>query len=1272
MKKIILNILFLVICIPFYGQREAVEPVLPESSPFHLGKDIEGSIQNSINKATGKVIFSVPISTINANTVATNISLTYNGDSALEEAKNTNEFNPTSTLGVGFSFAVPKIVVDHKDTAARDDDTFYLIDGNSTELICVAKTDEYLEFKPKKYAPWKIKYYLGNNDYWSIIKEDGVIYQYGAVPSDGVLRTNAKSYVSTWGNWIGNSNQNPTGNLVTEWYLYKIKDQWDNYIHFKYDKVIGKLNSQFPNATLNKHTEAVYIREIESSNNSKVTFTYGDKIPQEYFEPHTEQAEPDAYQEKYEKKYLQNIQTFNSNNELVFKYKFEYNLVNISDPTKPYIGKRYLTRIIQENKNGESLPPQEFEYNITGDFKGSLSKITYPTGGSVSYNYAKKTLFYNSANRFVGNQPNVSGYQLEASLNVGDYVLDLYRTVNSVSGNLYRYKIIRYHWTGENWSTNEFTFPHLLTWDYGDLHWRFDGFKMVVAPDYYGFMYHNRANKTANLYLFHLKNDGKTWTSSSLYNSSIESKNKSPYVEDPSFLNGENFVAIGTKRSGELRIYTWNGINWNYKYIEQNAGEYYYAARNNFILSLNEDGSKDLSNNIFYDDNYYIHYLDSEKKWHTKSWTQRALQSMRTVEEGSYFYPSNALSAYVADDNPEYFLRWDKNYNLTNVDNVLGGYSDQIPIYNVNGEMFAVDNTYKQGFRSPNSNLHKLARFNGIDWSRLGLNSNTRTRGYSKDLIFYQRNNTSSYSLYNPNDNNWYSGDVQYATSTTITDYSPRTTIFGKFIFIDKYLYKLNENPFSAPNLSPFTFLENMPFEVRLAVSNGYNKGYVSSAELYLAPGYSTTINTRLYYINKKTGRRSYINFDGKFGMEGLVDFGGYLQFLNGNSIYLRNIGTFNPTGPNSNVSKYLYHFIDDQIEQNVYDIVVDNIQIDNKLDPLRKIKFSFEDYSYLSDETAFYGKVTTEHKGFGNSNNGKIINFFNTGTSDLRLIGTPIKTEIRDSNNILKSEMIYDTDVFLKNYFNSSNVSVGRGYYVRTTQKTENLIQENGSLTSKEEYRYNNLGLLDTKTIVSSNGESSVTTTTLYANLLYPFLNDKNIMNQPGKLIQKRGDKIIGVSETKWKEENNRVYPYQMLAGISKTKVLTEITKVNNLGLAQEENNGKGIYSVNLFGYDNKYQVAKINNATYNQVIANLDVSYATLQTLNSASLKTELLKLYTRLPNASITLSLYDNNGNIISNIDTRKEQVNYFYDAYNRQVYTTDAQGNKLNQTEYNFKQ
>lgn len=1267
-----------------------VDAVLPASSPFQLTKNIEGTIQNSINKSSGKVLFSLPISSVTANTISYNVSLTYNGTSAFETAKKTNKFRPTGVLGVGFNFSFPKIIADYKNTAAKDDDTYYFVDGNNSKLICTNKTDTYLEFKSEKYAPWIIKYIKGHKnlieirpghwvenfieeDYWEITKEDGTIYQFGKENEGLSIGTGSKVLLSTWGNWIGDSNQNPKGRITTEWNIYRIKDQWNNNITFLYEKVSGKQNTaqQFGNI----HTEAIYLKEIKSSDNSKIVFNYENKIPQEYFEPHTEQSEPDAFQERYEKKFLQNIQTFNSNNELIFKYKLEYSLIDHTNPIQLYRGKRYLTKIIQENKNGESLPPQKFQYHTSGIFKGGIREIIYPTGGSVTYNYKKKTLFTNTPNRFSGSQPNVSNYYLTASYNAGNYVLDLYRSKNPVNGSLYRYKIVRYHWTGIDWIRNEYTIPNLLPYvtyvDEGsrsDVPRYLDGLKVIHRANYYGLMYFNRKNNSANLYLFHLKNDGKTWKTYSQSISSVESKDKAPYTEDPDLLNGENFVAIGTKSTGELRVYTWNGISWNYDYIfEENepAKQYYYSARNNFILSLNIARTKFNGGTADYSDRFNIHFLDNEKKWQTKSWTEITLPKIKNITSAGYFYPNNSMSGFMAGQNPEYFLRWDKNYNLLNIDDVLGGHKDNIPLQALSNNLFSL------GYL-PNSSLIRTARFNGNNWNVLdhgyyqGVRKNSAALG--DDAIFYEksRDNKLWYLMYNANGNNWIENNLTNGGSNT-SNFLRGTQIFENFLLANNSIYEKHEHPFASVLLSPYTLIEQVPFNVELSTTNGLNYVYASSINAFQHhnPNYISSVNTKLYYPNKYNNKISNIDFNGKFGVKGMQVFGGYQQFLSGNSIYLRNKGN------GGLFSTYLYKIIDDNVNQNIEDVVVDYIQIDNKLNSIRKINYEFDQYTFLPNESIYYGKATTEHKGYGNANNGKVINYFNRGLLDLRFLGLPVKTEIRDASNSLKSETVYDNNLFPKNYYNSYNTLVGQGFFIRITKKTKNLIQDNGTLTSSEEYEYNDIGLLHKKKTINNN-ENTIETNTTYAYELFSFLNTKNILNKPTKLVQKSGNHIVGTSETRWKIENGKMFPYKTLAGISSTKVLTEITRINNLGLAEEDSNGKGVFNVNLLGYNNKYSVARINNANFNEVISNLDVSYETLQSLNTASLKIELLKLYDKLPKASLTLSFYDNNGNLISNIDARKEEINHVYDDYNRLIYTTDSQGNKLTETEYNFKQ
>lgn len=1274
------------------------ENVLPKNSPFQLGENIEGIIQNSINKTTGKVVFSIPIATVNANAIAHGVSFIYNGAAAFEEAQNTNKSNPTSVLGVGFSMSIPKIVSDYKNTAAIDDDTYYLQDGNNTRLICTNRTDTYLEFEPEQYAPWKIKYIIGHyeiievfpgnwqnvffkDDYWEVIKEDGTIYEFGTKGG-----TDCKMQVSTWGNWIGDSNQRPTGAITTEWYIYKIKDQWDNYLRFTYEKTNGKQTSIQPNYF---HTEAMYLKEIKSSDNSKVTFQYGNKVFYEYFEPHTEQVEPDAFQEKYEKKYLQDIKTYNPENGLVFTYKLEYNVLDYNDLTQPYRGKRYLKKITQENKDGISLPPQEFTWYTSGDFKGGIDKITYPTGGEVTYKYKTQTLFYNGANRFSNAVSNLSDYYLKASYNGGNYVLDLYRSKNTVFQGKYRYQVVRHFWNGTQWDSHALVLPDLLPWEIcrnqggGCLNVYLDGFKVVHGPDYYGFLSIDRTFQSARIHLFHLNKDGKTWNYFTEYISSVESRNAEPYNEDPAFLNGNNFVAIGTIRTGELRTYVWNGTTWEKKYLDQIEpayGHFYYSARNNFILALNEDGGPDMSNGVGYADNYYIHYLDAENTWQYKSWTTTALANMNTVEGASNFFPSNAMTGYIADDNPEYFLRWDTNYNLTNVDNFIGAYADFLPMYNSSTGLFTIDDSYtNQPFRDY---LYTTARFNGISWAQ-HLNytyaSDVKSVANGRDMLLYQVPVYANFStiqnlkisLFNPNNNTWM---IDNFISPTVSghNFSNKTSLLNEFLFTYDNIYRRRENPFST-FAGSHALYSPIPFNVGFSNTNGLNYAYLTSlsgADHFNPNFFSGSFTSRLYFVNGKTDGISSKNIDNKFGMKGMKEFGGSFQFLNGNSLYLRNQGTF--SGSTNTFTTYLYRIIDDKIDENITDVVVENINLDNKQDPFRIFDFAFSNYNITPDGSIYYGRASTKNKGYGSGNIGEVVEFYHNGSGDIRRTGTPTRTEVRDASNNLKSETILTTDLFSKTQYNSSNVPVERSYYLRNTRKVNNVLLSNGTVSTTEDYEYNPFGLLNKTTITYGGSQDKVETSTKYAYELFSFLTSKNFMNQPAKIVERRNNEIIGTSETKWKQENNRVYPYQTLAGVQATKVLTDVSRINSYGLIEEESNGKGIYQVALYGHNYRYPVAVINNTRYTDVIAQLDVSYSALQNLSNSSLETELMKLYTRLPLAGISLSFYDNRGNLTSMIDSRKEKVTYTYDNFNRLITTKDAQGNKLSETKYNYKQ
>ena len=293
-KQLVTSFIFLLTGIISFSQND-IDIGTPSAAPFQLGNDIQGTIQNSVNEVTGKVTFSSPLGSISARSVSYGVNLTYNGLASFKNGQQTNKYNPTSTVGVGWFISVPKIVVDNKNTGARDDDEFYLLDGaTNSKLLCTEKGLDAIghiwKYQLEKYAPWKIEYVYNTSwgDYWKVTKENGLVYYFGHPTSN-----QARDHAIRYGNWIGSSKQSgASGQHTIQWNLYKIEDQWGNNLIFEYDTVTQTMSGY-------AQTEASYLKKITSSNGANIQLAYGNKDSDEYYEPHQEASEPDAYQERY-------------------------------------------------------------------------------------------------------------------------------------------------------------------------------------------------------------------------------------------------------------------------------------------------------------------------------------------------------------------------------------------------------------------------------------------------------------------------------------------------------------------------------------------------------------------------------------------------------------------------------------------------------------------------------------------------------------------------------------------------------------------------------------------------------------------------------------------------------------------------------------------------------------------------------------------------------------------------------------------------------------
>lgn len=930
MKKIII-FYALILSASSYSQ-EGFDPGTPANSSFNLGGDIQGTIQNSVNEVTGKVTFSAPLASISARSVSYGVNLTYNGEAAFKNGQQTNKYNPTSTVGVGWSFSTQKIVVDHKSTGTRDDDVFYLLDGaTNSKLICINKNDfaseSVWEFQMEKYAPWIIKYHRSSIyyefDYWTIVKEDGLTYKFG----ESVATSKSKESVIAWGNWIGSSKQSGGTQQTIVWNLSKIQDQWNNYLNFEYELV------EVIQSGSSKQTEASYLKKITSSNGANIQLTYGTKSTDEYYEPHQEASEPDAYQERYEKKYLQSVSSYNNDNQLVSTYNIGYTLDGIGLNKKRYLTS--LTQTVYNNGLNETLPAQAFEYHYTGTFKGGIKKITYATGGSVTYHYNNKFLFNNTANKYTSTLVWPSGYGIHSKVVKDNYSLYLLRTNSPISGNKYRFKVFRFWWNGQAWEHNEYTFPYLI--DEPDHFNTLIDFQAVFQEDFYGFVYDS--GSTADVYLFHLENNGRSWNS-------YTSTSKTIGAGNPYLISGDGFAALGSKSNGYLYTYVWNGTSWNYKSINQGVGEYFMSATNNFIISLDERDSSngvDMVTGLSHSDYYYIHYLDAKKNWQTKSWSAAADPYINDVwiTESSpgyaTFYPDNSICGFVAKDNPEILFRWDTDYNLINVDNTsLGTYNDLSPIQGVANSMFTIyDYITKQPYKS--------VRFNGVSWSPVSP-TNPGQHSYidfGLDFFSYAHSSGRKYYNYDPNTNTWTNGSIYLSPSSHMpSNYPPgySTSINSDFLLVGHKFFKRSTQ--GGTLFTEIGSLDNYGINSR---SDGLSHSFV----LESGDPLDFTERGKYYYIDKKDGLLKYISQNeikfptNNFSFYG--NFGGRSQFMSPASICLVSTLESNYYNNLKNTSHtYLYRVIDDKINDSVYDIVVNHIDINDDNGTLRKVQYTY------------------------------------------------------------------------------------------------------------------------------------------------------------------------------------------------------------------------------------------------------------------------------------------------------------------------------------------
>lgn len=275
-----------------------------------------------------------------------------------------------------------------------------------------------------------------------------------------------------------------------------------------------------------------------------------------------------------------------------------------------------------------------------------------------------------------------------------------------------------------------------------------------------------------------------------------------------------------------------------------------------------------------------------------------------------------------------------------------------------------------------------------------------------------------------------------------------------------------------------------------------------------------------------------------------------------------------------------------------------------------------------------------------------------------------------RDSDNIPKYKIYYMT---------------GGVFDLKKTTITE-YFDTNQELVSQTEYLYaHTMTHHNLKSTKHSTSNPNVLLETIYqypqelANtlIIYQKMVDKNIVDIPVNTNVYRGTTKLSEEHTSFREWEFSSTHKLLLPELIKTSKGTnslenriEYLQYDDKGNPLEVKQTNGTHIVYIWGYNQSYPIAKIENATYSQVSSYV----SNLQTLsngtNESGLISALDTLRANLPNALVTTYIYKPLVGVTSITDPRGYRTTYHYDSFGRLEYVKDQSGNILQHTTYNY--
>lgn len=258
---------------------------------------------------------------------------------------------------------------------------------------------------------------------------------------------------------------------------------------------------------------------------------------------------------------------------------------------------------------------------------------------------------------------------------------------------------------------------------------------------------------------------------------------------------------------------------------------------------------------------------------------------------------------------------------------------------------------------------------------------------------------------------------------------------------------------------------------------------------------------------------------------------------------------------------------------------------------------------------------------------------------------------------------------------FNFYNYDIQQLSQKLDSTETTNYLGGN-VLTSKEEYTYNDNLFVTKKTSDASDGGILISQykypTDFATQIPYTQMVNKNIIAPVIEETQSKATRPLSSTKNIYKDwGNDNILPefIQSAKGTNSLEDRIQYQSYYISGNIKEVSLKDNTHIVYIWGYNNQYPIAKIENSTSAQVSGALGIS--DLNTVNETYL-TAINNLRTSLPNAMVSTYTYLPLVGLSTVTDPKNDTTTYNYDNFGRLRFVKDKDGNILSENQYNYKQ